>query len=386
MRDFTTTIRNEFRAIFGDAGVILILILAPLIYSTIYSLTYGTQVLRNIPIGIIDDDKTPSSRELINVLDAGANAVVAYEPTDMEDAKKLFFDREIYGIVYIPKGYQHQILAGNTTTVAVYLDASYMLMYRQVFQDMVAGINTTGAAVEFRRMLSNGVQVPTAKTIVEPIKYTFHTLFNPYLGYGSFVMPPVIILILQQTLLIGICMIGGTRREKDLATQVTNTGNFVAQILGRVVTYIIIYAVLSLYLLGVHYRLFHYPMNGNVWSIALFIGVYITACTLFAIAASTLFRQRETPLMLLLWASIPLLMLSGVSFPSSAIPDYLQWLSVVFPSTFGSRGFAKLQTMGASLRDIFPELRALLLLIIVYFALTNLGIHKNRHKNDKKIK
>ena len=202
MREFTTTIRNEFRAIFGDAGVMLILIFAPLIYSTIYSLTYGTQVLRNIPIGVIDEDKTPSSRALIYVLDAGANAVVAYEPTDMEDAKRLFFDRQIYGIAYIPKGYQRQLLASEATTVALYLDASYMLMYRQVFQDIVTGINTAGAMVEFRRLLSSGVQAHTAKAIIEPIKYTSHTLFNPYLGYGSFVMPPVIILILQQTLLI----------------------------------------------------------------------------------------------------------------------------------------------------------------------------------------
>ena len=378
MREFTTTIRNEFRVIFGDEGVMLILIFAPLIYATIYSLTYGTQVLRDIPIGVVDEDKTPSSRELVNVLDAGANAVIAYEPTDMEDAKRLFFDREIYGIVYIPKGYQHQLLAGNTATVAIYLDASYMLMYRQVFQDMVAGIDTTGADVEFRRMLSNSVQAPTAKAIVEPVKYTSHTLFNPYLGYGSFVMPPVIILIMQQTLLIGICMIGGTRREKYFPMQTPRAENFCAQIFGRVVTYLIIYAALSLYLLGVHYRLFHYPMNGNAWSITIFMGVYITACSFFGIAASTLFRQRETPLMLLLWISIPLLMLSGVSFPSSAIPRYLQWLAAAFPSSFGTRGFVKLQTMGASLRDIFPELRALLLLILAYFTLATLGTRKKQ--------
>ena len=382
MREFTTTIRNEFRAIFGDAGVMLILIFAPLIYSTIYSLTYGTQVLRNILIGVIDEDKTPSSRELIGRLGAGANAYIAYEPTDMEDAKRLFFDRQIYGIAYIPKGYQRQLLAGEATTVAIYLDASYMLMYRQVFQDMVEGINTTGAMVEYRRVLSSGMQTPLAKAIIEPIRYTSHTLFNPYLGYGSFVMPPVIILILQQTLLIGICMIGGTRREKRLFFQQSIAGNIGIQILGRVVTYIIIYTILSLYLLTIHYRLFHYPTNGNGVYIAIFMGVYITACTLFSIAVSTLFRQRETPLMLLLWISIPLLMLSGVSFPSSAIPDYLQWLATIFPSTFGTHGFVKLQSMGASLRDIFPELRTLLLLILIYFILAYLSISKN---NEKKV-
>ena len=195
-------------------------------------------------------------------------------------------------------------------------------------------------------------------------------------------MPPVIILILQQTLLIGICMIGGTRREKRLFSQQSIAGNIGIQILGRVVTYIIIYTILSRYLLTIQYRLFHYPTNSNGAYIVIFMGVYITACTLFSIAVSTLFRQRETPLMLLLWISIPLLMLSGVSFPSSAIPDYLQWLATIFPSTFGTHGFVKLQSMGASLRDIFPELRALLRLILIYFILAYLSISKN---NEKKV-
>ncbi len=381
MKELITIIRREFRAIVGDAGVMLILIFAPLIYSTIYSATYGTEVLRNIPIGVIDDDKTPSSRELINILGEGANAFVAYEPADMEEAKRLFFDREIYGIAYIPNGYEHQVAGGDAATVSLYLDASYMLMYRQVFQDFVAGISTLGTTIEFHRLLYSGTQIPAAKAITEPIKYTPHTLFNPYLGYGSFVMPPIIILILQQTLLIGICMIGGTRRERGIVTTQVNCSIGII-IAGKWITYFTIYSILSLYLLGVHYRLFHYPINGNAWSIALFMGIYLTACALFGIATSTLFRKREAPLMLLLWASIPLLMLSGVSFPPSAIPRPLQWLSYIFPSTFGTRGFIKLQTMGASLQDVAPEIRALILLIFVYFILAKRGLSKIYSKKE----
>ena len=62
MREFIRTTFNEFKLIFHDAGVLLILVFAPIIYATIYSLTYGTQVLHNIPIGIVDNDRTPSSR------------------------------------------------------------------------------------------------------------------------------------------------------------------------------------------------------------------------------------------------------------------------------------------------------------------------------------
>lgn len=83
-QQFRTVVRNEYGSIFTDAGVILVLVLALLIYSTLYSLAYGTQVLRNVPIGVIDMSNTSTSRQLINTFNAGPNVYVAYEPGDME--------------------------------------------------------------------------------------------------------------------------------------------------------------------------------------------------------------------------------------------------------------------------------------------------------------
>ncbi len=99
---FRSVVRNEFRTIFTDGGVMLILIFAILIYATAYSLAYGSQVLRNVPIGVIDECRTPTSRALIETFNSGPNTYVAYEPTSMEEAKELFFGRKIYGVVYIP--------------------------------------------------------------------------------------------------------------------------------------------------------------------------------------------------------------------------------------------------------------------------------------------
>ena len=89
-QQFRTVVRNEYGSIFTDAGVILVLVLALLIYSTLYSLAYGTQVLRNVPIGVIDMSNTSTSRQLINTFNAGPNVYVAYEPGDMDEAKHRF--------------------------------------------------------------------------------------------------------------------------------------------------------------------------------------------------------------------------------------------------------------------------------------------------------
>jgi len=213
---FVAVIRNEFRAIFTDEGALLILVFALFIYSTTYSLAYGPQVLRNVPIGVVDNSHTVASRRLTATFDAGPNAYVAYEPTDMEQARELFFQRRIYGIVYIPENYERRLLEGEQADVAIYVDASYFLMYRQVFQELVSTIGLTGATVGLQRLIARGTELPQAEATVQPVVYQSHNLFNPYLGYGSFAMPAIIIVIIQQTLLIGIGMIGGTWRERGL--------------------------------------------------------------------------------------------------------------------------------------------------------------------------
>ena len=111
---------NEYRTIFSDGGAMLILIFALLIYATVYSLAYAPQVLRNVPIGVIDQSRTATSRSLIDTFNAGPNTYVAYEPADMEEAKNLFFDRDIYGIVYIPSDYEKKLLGGEQAVVAIY--------------------------------------------------------------------------------------------------------------------------------------------------------------------------------------------------------------------------------------------------------------------------
>ena len=369
-RETASVMRNEFRSIFTDSGVMLVLIFAIFIYSTIYGLVYGNQVLRNVPIGVIDKSKSTASRTLTQMFDAGPNTYVAYEAADMETAKRLFFDREIYGIVYIPSDYERRLLGGEQATVSVYCDASYFLMYRQVFQEIVGTLGYTGAAVEMQRLVAQGVNIPQAEAVVQPVIYQSHNLFNPYLGYGTFVMPAIIILIIQQTLLIGIGMIGGTWHEFNLYSRLIPAGeermSTWAVLLGKAFTYIIVSAVISAYILTIHYHLYGYPMNGEPLTVIALILPYILSCIMLGIALSTIFTRRENSLLLMLWSSLPVLLLSGISYPWEAMPEWMSTLGKIFPSSHAVRAFVRVQDMGASFEDILPEVRWLWRLTAVY--------------------
>ena len=379
-RELRSIMRTEYGHIFRDEGVALVLVLALLIYATVYSVAYDTQVLRNIPIGVVDLSRTHSSRALINIFDAAPNIEVAYTPVSMEQAREMFFDRKIYGIVYIPDDYERTLMRGERSVVGVYVDASYFLMYRQTFSDVVSGVNTVGSEVEFSRLLAGGASLPQAETISDPVSLRTTDLFNPYLGYGTFVMPSIIIIIIQQTMLIGIGMIGGTWREFGLYRKLALPGerrlSTIPIVLGKSLCYLSVYCVTGLYILVVHYKMFHFPMNGSFGAVLGFMIPYALACIMLAVAVSTLFRYRENSILLLLWTSIPMLLLSGASVPREAIPPALYAFGKIFPSSSGVEGFVRIQTAGATLREVAPQVITLWILAGVYFVLACLGVRR----------
>lgn len=379
-REFVSVMRNEFRYIFNDAGVILVVIGAIFIYSTVYGLAYKNEVMRNIPIAVVDNDRTPMSRQLIRTFDATPNVYVSYNATSLDDAKQLFFARKVYGVVVVPQGYEKNILGGASTNVVVYSDASYFLMYRQVFYDVVASIGVTSAKIEWQRLVAKGANAQQAKTITQPVTFTAKSLFNPYTGYGTFLMPAIIMVIIQQTLLIGIGMVGGTWREQKLYNKLIPTGErrlaVLPIILGKALAYLAIYCATLSVILVVSYSLFGYPTNGIPWQIVLFLIPYLLSCIFLGLALSTLFRYRENSLLLLLFTSIPFLLLSGASLPVESMPHWLYTAAKIFPSSSGVDGFVRLQTMGATLSDIHVTYRILWILTIAYFGLAVLGFRR----------
>lgn len=384
-REFVAVWKEEYRHIFSDAGVLLVLVFAILIYATLYSLAYKNEVVRDIPIAVVDHSVSASSRQLTAALDAAPNIVVAYKPADMREAEALFYDRKVYGIVYIPADYESKILrGGEQVKVGVFVDGSYFLMYRQAYADIAAAVVGTGAKVNYVKLLSAGVDAPRAQTIVQPVKYTSKNLFNPYLGYGTFVMPAIIMVIIQQTLLIGLGMIGGTWREFGIYKKLIVPGerrlSTVPIVMGKTAAYVSIYAVTLLYILGIHYKVFHFPMHAPFGQIALFLTPYVLSCIFMGIAVSTLFRYREHSLLYLLWTSIPMLLLTGASIPVEAIPSWLYTAGKIFPTSSGVPGFVRMQSMGAGLGEVWPEFTTLWILCGVYFVLACVGLRRVLNK------
>jgi ABC-2 type transport system permease protein len=219
-----------------------------------------------------------------------------------------------------------------------------------------------------------GTTAEQEKETVEPIPYEYVTMFNPTNGFATFLIPAVLMLIIQQTLLIGIGMANGTARETsrwgDLLPVLRHYNGTFRIVMGKSLCYLMIYAVMTTWITLCVPKIFALAQIPHPVMLLGFMFPYLLACIFFAMTASVFIRNRETCMIIFVFTSLPLLFISGISWPRAAIPHFWQVVSWLFPSTFGINGFVRINTMGALLEDVQPEYRALWIQTGVYFVTT----------------
>ena len=359
-------IAEELRMILKDSGVLLLVVFAMMIYTIIYSVAYGKEVVREVAIAVVDEDHSSLSRTLVDGLRSGPDTFVAYEPTSVEEAKELFYRGKVFGIVVIPRGFERTLLMGEQADVAVILDGSHLLIYKEVLTQTTADVLVEGAVIEASRLIANSIGGGDIMGIVQPVSLDKHILYNTPQGYGSFVMPSIVVVIIQQTLVIGLAMLGVRRRQQRVSLQVNSYRYAIKSVVAKILVYIVIYGINLTIILGVVWTLFGFPYNGQTIDIAILMFVYLVSVTSLALSLSHLFKRREAPLMLLLWSSVPILLLAGVSYPKEAFPEWLYLLGRIFPSSSAVNAFVDIGTAGVSLHDVRTDIFTLAVLAIVY--------------------
>ena len=207
-----------------------------------------------------------------------------------------------------------------------------------------------------------------------PIEYESVSLFNPQDGFASFLIPAVLILIIQQTLLLGVGLSAGTAREnnrfRDLVPISRQYQGTLRIVLGKSLAYLMIYTVMSTYILCLVPKIFSLVQIAQPATLFWFTLPYLLACIFFAMTCSIFVHHRESCMLIFVFTSVPLLFISGISWPGAAIPKFWEIFSWLFPSTFGINGYVRINTMGATLHDVLPIIRGLWIQAVVYFITT----------------
>ena len=368
-RDTALIWRDEMRRIFKDEGVVIFFFLVPLIYPLLYSWIYNNEVVREVPVVVVDNSHSQMSREFIRKCNASPDVKIVCYADDIDEAKMLVGRDVAKAVYFIPSDFQIRLNRMQQATISVYCDMSLLLAYKMTYQTAVLVSQEMNAEIQIQQ---SGKYTQREEQIqTKPLDYDALPLFSPGGGYGSFILPAVLMLIIQQTLVLGIGLSAGTAREsnvfQDLVPPQKHYYGMFRNVFGKSLCYLMIYMVMGAWLTIVVPRLFHFPCLAHWQDLLAMMIPYTLACIFFGITVSGLVRYRENVMLLMVFVSVPLLFLSGVSWPQSAIPGFWQGVSWLFPSTFGIRAYVRMNSMGGTLGDVLNEYHALWIHVLVYF-------------------
>ena len=375
--------RDEMKSCVRDEGVFLFCLLMPVVYPLLYAWIYNNEVLREVPVAVVDDSHSALSRQFIQRVDATPDVRVAYHAANLNEAHRLIEKQQVRGIYYLPAELQENVYRGERTFISVYTDMAMTLQYKAIYMAATNVLNPINKNIRISRM----TKLTTSRDediSAAPLRFEEVPIFNPAGGYAGFILPCVLILILQQTLMLGIGLSEGTRRERRRLLTVDSSnfsrGYGIRLAFGKGLAYFMVYMVWAAYLCLVVPRLFGLVMIAQWRDLVAILFPYLLASIAFGLMLSWMVRHRENVLLLVVFTSVPFLFLSGISWPQTAIPPFWQGVAALIPSTYAIRAYVRMASMGATIQDCMVEFRALWLQAAVYFALASVVMWRTRKR------
>lgn len=363
--------RREYTLVFSDIGVMLFFFALPTLYPVVYSLIYNPELVKNIPIVVVDNDRTAESRSLARMFDASEPMKVKGYAVDMAETRTAMASKECYGVLEIPRGYSRNITDGQAH-VSFYSDMSLLLRYRQ-FSDAIANIQLTKATqVSQKKLDEMGLVGQTLSPAASPMEIQQTFVGDPSQGFASFIMPGILVLIIQQSIILGVTMIAGGAAERRRRNRGYDPmwvhAPATAHIIGKTLCYLTLYAPMLIYMLHIVPWMFKFPHYGNLAESMLLMLPLIIASSMLGQCIGVFVRERESSMLVVVFTSAVFLFLSGLTWPRYAMSGFWRLVSGCIPATWGLQGFVHINSDNASLAQQSVPWDMLWILAAVYFA------------------
>ena len=344
------------RTILTDRAAMATLVFAVILYSFFYPAAYRAQVAASLPVAVVDLDHSGLGRSLIRSVAATQGAQLVAMPGSVADARELLRTDTVDAILVIPAGVARDAARGQAGQIVLIGSGLNLARARTTLVALGEALAVTARDAAVARARYAGAPV------VPAIRLIPHPLFNTREGYGSAVVPAVAPVIIHQTLLFGMVLLAGTRRETTGILRFSLPG-----FAGVASAFALLGMINVLYYEGWVPWFQDYPVNGSIGAALVAGALFIAATVMFAMFIGSFFRTRERGVQLLAITTLPIFFLSGFTWPAPPLP--LHWLAQLLPTTPGIAALVRINQMGASLAEVRGSLEHLALLAMGYGAL-----------------
>ncbi len=361
-------IGREIFRISKDFTLILSLLLAPIFYAFFYGSIYKNKVEQNVKVVVVDQDHSELSKTLIRMFDESSYVDVERVTRDFSLAKRAFTEMEVQGIIYFEPNFEVNIKKMHGADLALILNTSKFLPSNDIKEAVSKIVMTVGAGVRMAFFKQMGNNSDYSLTMAQPILLADHSVFVDYTNYTDFLLPGLLLLILQQTFLIGLAESISKEFEKNTLLDWfrLSENNIIRSIFGKTFFYFILYFAYAIFFLTIIFHAFGLTNIGGFVSLLILFSVFFVVLMFLASFIASFLKKEIYALQFFAFTTYPFFLLSGYAWPIEALNPLLKIFSYFIPTTHMIDAYIKIIYGGLSWVDCLPQLVNLLVLALFY--------------------
>jgi len=376
--------KREIALLFNSRSTFIFAVVLPFVSILFFNTLLSEGVARDLPVAIVDLDRSAVSRNVIAQLDATPEISVNFFPLSQQKGEELVRLGKVYGVITIPQNFEADLKSGKQVSILNQYNSNLLLAGGLEYKAFRKVIGTISAGVNIEKQRKQGVSMQQAVVNYQPIVSNNHVLSNPYTNYSYYLNTGFLAMFFQIFVMLTTIYIFGADLKYNKGNKllsVTNN-NLSAIILGKALPFTVWFLFVGIIMLFSMYVWQDFPFFGNkitVFAALLLLILANQSYALFFIAISNSFREALT--IGSGFAAVSL-SFSGITFPIFGMPIVLQWLSQIFPFT---HFFELLLDQSQRGFPVFYSLNALIILIVLTIVPISLGWFKLKRLFSKGV-
>ncbi|MFH0733819.1 MAG: ABC transporter permease [bacterium] len=378
---------REFYRITDRKTLFLLSVILPVFIFTFFALIYKNEIVRDLPVGILDFDNSNTSKLITRYIEASSYLKIGGYYNNIEEIKAGIRSGKLQGAICFPYNMETDIKIGKPVAITVFKNTVNLVVGNLILKDASTIIKTVSGGVLLKKLKSKSMHSDKAYNIVNPIKIETKSLYNAHYSYLNYLVPGLLACLFQMVIMLsGVLIISSEFVHKTFHELVElSNKNVFAIVIGKSLPHIIFHLITTIAIIGVIFPIFNIHIAGSTIGLLVLFLFFIMASFFPAFMISCLFHDQLFATELALILNTPAFLFSGFTFPLPSMPFLHNIFADIIPFTHFLYAYLMIYQMGTPFSYIFNYLLILSVFIVVSLIVIIISL-KKQMKNLKPIK
>ncbi|HOZ84392.1 MAG TPA: ABC transporter permease [Niabella sp.] len=332
MKNFINLLAREFRLFFNNTTILLVFFLAPVIYALFIGLTYQYGKVEKVPVLVSDEDRTPASAQLVEMLKDNHTIQVINNDIAPQSIKDEIIKKDAAAMIIIPENFEAQMMQGKYPEVNIYINTSNLLTANYATKAVQVVMGTYSAGAEMKALQKRGMSSEIAKTKYEPFKANYITLFNTTSNYLVFMWPAMMAVVLQQVILLAMALSFATEFNRSSFMEILDKTNSLILVFVKAIP-VFLFSNINILVFYIFSKWLKIPVPTDFGGFILNSELFILASVFLSILVSIVVPNALKATQILMVIASPAFIMSGYTWPSYSMPKIINALTSIVPLT-----------------------------------------------------